>query len=283
MTQSTASDLKDCFPLEKETLCPGSARHLETDFCYSISMEHSTPRSAGIIIIGNEILSGKVSDCNSSYLASELRALGVNLMRISVIPDDAGVIGDEAAEFSRTYDYVFTSGGVGPTHDDVTMEGIAKGFCARMVSHPELVKRFRAFYGDRCNAAVMKMAEVPEGAEIIDPGNASFPVVSFRNIFIFPGIPKYLTEKFSAIKERFRSPALHLRRLFLNVNEPDIAESLNRTVAEHADVSFGSYPVLDNPEYKVIITAESSSPEALDKSLDELVERLPEGAVVRVE
>ena len=246
-------------------------------------MENSAPKTAGIIIIGNEILSGKVSDCNSSYLAAELSTLGVSLMRISVIPDDAKIIGDEALKFSEEYDYVFTSGGVGPTHDDVTMEGIAKGFCTRMVPHPELVKRFRAYYGDRCNAAVMKMAEVPEGAGIIDQGNTSFPVVSFRNIFIFPGIPKYLVEKFSSIKERFRSTALHLKRLFLNANEPDIAEGLNRTVSEHSDVVFGSYPVLDNPVYKVIVTAESRSPDALVRSVAELVERLPKGSVVRVE
>jgi molybdenum cofactor synthesis domain-containing protein len=246
-------------------------------------MEHSMPKTAGIIIIGNEILTGKVSDCNSSYLASELRTLGVSLMRISVIPDDAEVIGNEAAAFSKAYDYVFTSGGVGPTHDDVTMEGIAKGFRGRIIPHPELVRRFQAHYGGRCNAAVMKMAEVPEGAEIIDPGDMSFPVVSFRNIFIFPGIPKYLAEKFSAIKERFRCAAFHLKRLFLNANESDVAEILNRTVSVHGDVTFGSYPILDNPEYKVIVTAESKSPDALGRSVAELMERLPGGAVVRVE
>ena len=246
-------------------------------------MMTSMRKTAGIIIIGNEILSGKVSDCNSSYLASELRALGVSLMRISVIPDDAEVIGSEAEWFSRTYDFVFTSGGVGPTHDDVTMEGIARGFGAQVVSHPELVRRFQAYYGDRCNAAVMKMAEVPEGAEIVDPGNMSFPVISFRNIFIFPGIPKYLAEKFAAIRERFRSAAFHIIRLFLNANESDIAESLNKTVSEHENVTFGSYPVLDSPEYRVIVTAESKFPDALRASVAELMARLPKGAFVRVE
>jgi molybdenum cofactor synthesis domain-containing protein len=246
-------------------------------------MEESMAKTAGVIIIGNEILSGKVTDCNSSYLAHELRTLGVNLMRISVIPDDADVIGKEAAEFSKTYDYVFTSGGVGPTHDDVTIEGIAKGFHAEVVQHPELARRFRSHYGDGCNPAVMKMAEVPEGAEIIDPGDMRFPVVSFRNIFIFPGIPKYLAQKFSAIKERFRCAGFHLKRVFLNANESDIAEILNRTVNAHADVSFGSYPVLDNPEYKIIVTAESKSGDSLSASVAELLERLPKGTVVRVE
>ena len=93
-------------------------------------------RTAGIIIIGDEILSGKVHDSNSFYLASELRKLGVSLMRISVIPDNTEVIGNEAVKFSGQYDFVFTSGGVGPTHDDVTMEGIARGFNARLIRHP---------------------------------------------------------------------------------------------------------------------------------------------------
>ncbi len=252
---------------------------MRTRFWYSIFME----KTAGIIIIGTEILSGKVDDCNSFFLAAELRSLGVNLMRITVIPDDARIIGEEALKFSAEYDYVFTSGGVGPTHDDVTMVGIAKGFSVRLAAHPELVRRFRSYYGDRCNAAVLKMAEVPEGACIVDQDKTSFPVVSFRNIFIFPGIPKYLTQKFSVIKERFRSPALRLKRIFLNVNEPDIAEGLNRTVSEHPDVAFGSYPFVDNPEYKVIVTAESRSPDTLERSVAELIERLPEGAVVRVE
>ncbi len=241
-------------------------------------------RTAGIIIIGNEILSGRVGDCNSSYLASELRTLGVSLMRISVIPDDAEVIGKEAAAFSAIYDYVFTSGGIGPTHDDVTMEGIARGFGAGIVRHPELVKRFRTYYGDRCNAAVMKMAEVPEGAEVIDAvDNTVFPVIVFRNIFIFPGIPKYLIEKFSSIRERFRAPRFYLRRLFLNANEPDIAEILSRAVSEHPDVDFGSYPILDNPEYRIIVTAEARLPGALERSVSDLIRRLPEGSVVKVE
>ena len=103
--------------------------------------------TAGVIIIGNEILSGKVHDTNSFYLASELRKLGINLMRISVIPDDTEIIGKEVSEFSKQYDFVFTSGGVGPTHDDVTMEGIARGFAVRLIRHPQLEDYFRSKYG----------------------------------------------------------------------------------------------------------------------------------------
>ena len=244
---------------------------------------NTSARTAGIIIIGNEILSGKVHDSNSFYLASELRKLGIDLMRISVIPDDVEIIGSEASAFSNRYDFVFTSGGVGPTHDDVTMEGIAKGFAMRMIRHPQLEDYFRSKYSGQMNDAILKMTEVPEGAEIIDFGNMSFPLVLFRNIFIFPGIPEYLRNKFSLIKERFRSPAFHLRRFFLNARESDIAEILNTVVGESRDVSFGSYPILGNPEYKIIVTAESKSEDALRSAAEKLLRRIPKELIVRVE
>ncbi|MCL5023522.1 MAG: molybdopterin-binding protein [Nitrospirae bacterium] len=246
-------------------------------------MEQETAKTAGLIIIGNEILSGKVRDSNSFYLASELRSLGVELARISVIPDDAELIGKEVSLFSRTYDYVFTSGGIGPTHDDITMEGIARGFSIRTKRHPVLAERFRKYYGERTNAAVMKMSEIPEGAELVDSGTSGFPVVSFRNVFVLPGIPRYFREKFSAIRERFRSSAFYLRRIFLNANESDIAEILNAVVAENAEVAFGSYPELDSAEYRIIVTAESRSRNLLDESVHSLLARLPENTLVRLE
>ena len=244
---------------------------------------NASTRTAGIIIIGDEILSGKVQDSNSFFLASELRKLGVSLMRISVIPDNTEVIGTEAVEFSRQYDFVFTSGGVGPTHDDVTMEGIARGFDVRLIRHRNLEEYFRLKYGDLMNQSVLKMAEVPEGSEVIDFSGMSFPLVMYRNIFVFPGIPEYLRNKFSLIKERFRSSAFYLRRLFLNANESDIAEILNTIVAKSRDVSFGSYPVLGNPEYQIVITAESKSEDAVSMSMDELIRRIPENIIVRVQ
>lgn len=240
-------------------------------------------KTAGIIIVGDEILSGKVQDSNSFYLVSELRALGVNIMRISVIPDDVDTIGRECRSFSESFDYVFTSGGVGPTHDDITIAGIARGFGVQVVRHPALEERFRTRYAESLNESIMKMAEVPEGAEVVDFGNSRFPLVVFRNIFIFPGIPKFLREKFSLIRERFRCAAIYLKKIFLDAEESEIAAALNKIVDGHHDVSFGSYPVLDNPEYKIIITAESRSEESLKIALGELLAVLPKRMLVRTE
>ncbi len=152
--------------------------------------KYITTKTAGIIVIGNEILSGKVHDINSFYLASELRALGVDVRRISIIPDNIEIIGREVTDFSGSYDYVFITGGVGPTHDDVTIAGIAKGFGVRIIRHPEIRKILSARFNNSLNNAVMKMTEVPEGAEIIFREGMRFPAITFKNIFIFPGIPE---------------------------------------------------------------------------------------------
>src|SRR5919197_2536415 len=107
------------------------------------------PKTAGILLVGNEILSGKIQDANAAYLCRELRTLGVDVERITVIPDDVDLIAEEVLAFSRRFDHVFTSGGVGPTHDDLTMAGIARGFGTTVARQPELEMRVRAYYGER--------------------------------------------------------------------------------------------------------------------------------------
>jgi molybdenum cofactor synthesis domain-containing protein len=240
-------------------------------------------KSAGIIIIGNEILSGKVHDVNSYYLVSELRGLGVDVRRITVIPDEIDIIGATALEFSEQFDYVFTSGGVGPTHDDVTMAGIANGFGVKLAVHPAIRDVLTARYEHNLTSVVMKMAEIPEGAEVHFKEGMRFPLVSYKNIFIFPGIPEYLKDKFSTIKERFRASAFHLKRLFLNVHESEFAEILNLVVSANPQVRFGSYPIMGEQEYRVIITAESKSADQLNRALDTLINKLPGDIVVKLE
>jgi molybdenum cofactor synthesis domain-containing protein len=241
------------------------------------------PETAEIIIIGNEILSGKVRDTNSHYLASELRVLGVDVRRIAVVPDDVEAIAGEVSSASRRFSYVFTAGGVGPTHDDVTMEGIARAFGVGTVRSRKLLEIISQRCGGDVNEASAKMALIPEGAETIDIDSLRFPPVVLRNVYIFPGIPEFLRQKFSAIRERFRSMPFVLRKVYINEEECYIAPYLSKVICDYPAVAVGSYPNVENPEYKVVVTLESTDGDSLSKAYDSLMRLLPEDKVVRTE
>jgi FAD synthetase len=240
-------------------------------------------RSAGIVIIGNEILSGKVTDTNSPFLSRELRKLGVTLRRITTIPDEVDLIATTVKEFADAYEIVFTSGGVGPTHDDVTMEGVARAFGRKVVRHPELDRRLREYLGQNANAARMRMADVPDGSELIVDQRLGFPTIKCENVYVLPGIPEILEQKFLALKERFTASPYHLRVVFSRDGEGAIAEHLNATVAKFPDLLLGSYPKLGDPEYAVKLTLESKDQAYVEAALRHLLSLLPAEAVVRTE
>jgi molybdenum cofactor synthesis domain-containing protein len=239
-------------------------------------------KTAGIIIIGDEILSGKIQDDNSFFMARELWSHGIRLCRISVIPDAVDVIAEEVRDFSEKFDYVFTSGGIGPTHDDVTIEGISKAYGTKPVIDPTLRDLLQKKQG-HLTPEQLKMAEVPDGSELVDDGTLSFPLIKFRNIFIFPGIPPLLRRKFFAIEKSFREPAIHLKKIYLNESESLVAPVLNETVKRYENVKIGSYPAIEQREYSVMITLESLHVESLNLAAEDLLRRIPAGKLVRVE
>jgi len=239
--------------------------------------------TAGIVIIGNEILSGKVQDENSPYLCRELRALGVEVKRISVVPDDVDAIATESSSLSDAYDIVITTGGVGPTHDDVTIEGIAKGLGQRVISHPDLERQVQELYAGRVNSARLRLALVPEGAELLGQPDLVFPVVLVRNVYVFPGVPEIVRMKFDTIKERFREAPFFLKRIFVTVGEASIADHLNAVMGEYPTLLLGSYPELNNPEYRVRLTLESKDPAYLDRAFKFLISLLPASAIASIE
>ncbi len=240
------------------------------------------PTTAAIVLVGNEILSGKIADANAVYLCRELRALGVDVRKITVIPDEVQVIADEVAAASAACDVVFTSGGVGPTHDDVTIEGVARGLGVPVVRHPALVALLRDYYGDRLNETHLKMAEIPEGAELVAGDSLRFPTILMRNVYILPGVPEIFRQKFEAIRERFRGAPIHLRNVFVRIGEGSLARHLNALLADYPALLVGSYPELSNPGYRVKVTLESRDAAYLEEALEALLKRLPVDAVVKV-
>ena len=189
------------------------------------------PRTAGILLIGNEILSGKIADANAAYLCRELRGLGVEVRRLTVIPDEVSLIAQDVATFSRDYDFVFTSGGVGPTHDDVTMEGVARAMGVGVVRHPVLVELLDRFYRGDLSEARLKMADVPDGAVLVPAEGLRFPAIVMRNVYILPGVPEIFRQKFEALIERFSDEPIHLRNVFVSMAESTLADFLNELSA----------------------------------------------------
>ncbi len=239
---------------------------------------------AGIVVIGNEILSGKTVDSNSAFLARELRQLGVTLKRITVIPDELDVIAETVRDFHRQFDIVFTSGGVGPTHDDITIEGVARALGRQVVVHPLLESKIREYLNGRSvNAAHLKMAEVPEGAELLMDDRLRFPTIKVENIYVLPGIPEILQQKFLALKDRFSVDPYYLKVIYTNEIESTIATHLNDTLRAYPDLLLGSYPKIGNDEYRVKLTLESKDKNYVERAFTHLLNLLPQGCVVKTE
>jgi molybdenum cofactor synthesis domain-containing protein len=238
--------------------------------------------TAAIALIGDEILSGKVVDENAQLLIHDLRELGLPLKRIVVLPDVVEEIADTVAALSAKYTHVFTSGGVGPTHDDLTMEGVARAFSVGVARHPVLEGLLRGYYGERLQERNLRMADVPEGAVLVEGTEPSWPVVSIRNVYILPGVPQIFAAKWRSIKERFRQAPFFLQQVYTTLGEGDIAHHLDRIVAEHPGVQLGSYPRIGDPDYRVKVTLEGKDQASVDAATKALTALLAPH-VIRVE
>ena len=231
-------------------------------------------KTAGILIIGNEILSGKTADENAVFLVRELRELGVDVRKISVIADDVETIAAEVRSFSRTFEYVFTTGGVGPTHDDLTMEGIARAFGRKIKREPELEVALRGYYAGALVEPNLRMADVPEGARFVGAPGLWFPVIVVENVYIFPGVPEIFQRKFRRIREMFRDEPYYMREVFLRADEGQIAAVLHDVLARFPNLLLGSYPYFDDRAYSIKLTLESKDSSYLDAAHELLLSEL---------
>ena len=239
-------------------------------------------RDCGMVVVGNEILSGKVHDTNSYFAARELRNIGVALKRIVVVPDELQPIVDEVSNCAHKFEVVITSGGVGPTHDDITMEAVALAFGRRLVIHPELERMIRSHFTERL-ATGMKMAEVPEGAVLNAAGDLRFPTVQLENVYILPGIPQIFEAKLAGLLGRFATDPYYIRTIYTSAGEGTITEFLNTCLRSYPALLLGSYPRIGHPEYRVKLTLESKDREYVARAFDHLIGLLPREIVVKVE
>ena len=239
--------------------------------------------SAGLIVIGNEVLSGKVEEENARFIIQELRALGVTLMRVVFIRDDINTIANDVRVMAQQYDHVLTSGGVGSTHDDVTLQAVAQAFELPLSPHPFLGQMLEARFGDDINESAKRMGLLPEGAELLGQEQLKYPLVKVRNVYVFPGVPAFLRAKFEVLKPTLQGAPFVLQQVYLQTSEHLIAQPLAQLAEVFPDVEFGSYPRFDIEEYKVKLTIESKDPARVEAAKQALLERLSPGWVVRVE
>ncbi len=239
--------------------------------------------AAAIIVIGNEILTGKVVDTNSPFLVAKLRDLGMPVKRIVTIPDEIPTIAATVRELSARFQHLFTCGGVGPTLDDVTMAGLAAAFDVPLESRPELEAAIRKHFGPETQASHLKMAVVPANATLIVSESLPWPAVMVGNALVLPGDPGLLRRKFLALGERWRRAPFFVRRVYVLHEEGALSPHLDAIDLEHPGVALGSYPVYDRRDYSVLVTLEWKDEARVDGACRSLCERLDPRLIVRVE
>ncbi|MEM7250548.1 MAG: molybdopterin-binding protein [Pseudomonadota bacterium] len=232
-----------------------------------------TAVTACVLIIGDEILSGRTQDVNLSHIAKELNEYGVQVQQARVIPDDESVIVSALNECRATFDYVFTTGGIGPTHDDITADCVAKAFGQPLVIHPEIeamIKQREA--PPETMAARMRMARIPEKAELI---RNEFGPPGFRvdNVYVMAGIPRVMQSMLqAAVGTLSGAKPVRSRSVSAFVTESQIAKPLGELQDQHPDVSIGSYPFSRENRYGTSLVVRGTD----EGLLDELAKRIAE-------
>ncbi|HZB93777.1 MAG TPA: molybdopterin-binding protein [Stellaceae bacterium] len=228
--------------------------------------------TAAVLIIGNEILSGRTQDTNLAYIATGLNEVGVTLREARVIPDVAETIIATVNELRAKYDYLFTTGGIGPTHDDITSESIAKAFGLPWTLHPEAHQLFLAQYKPgELNEARLRMAHTPEGASLIRNPVSRAPGFRIGNVFVMAGIPRVMQGMFDGIKHDLKGGRPMLARtVSCHLPEGVIAKGLGEIQARHADLDIGSYPFFRRGEFGTSLVLRGRDPERLAAGAEEV-------------
>lgn len=240
--------------------------------------------TAAFLVIGNELLSGKVAEANLAPLARTLRGLGIELRTAEILLDDVPTLAAAIARLSAAHDLLVTSGGVGPTHDDVTIEAAARAFGRKVVPEPTLVELVKQTFGARTTAAHLRFADVPEGAELREAPGVAWPTPVIENVWILPGVPEVFREKLAILRRWLIGPrSFFSRALLLGRDEVDLKPALDSVVAAHPLVVIGSYPALFNPRYRTRITFDGTDEARVRSALEDLQSRLDPSAIVDVE
>ncbi|MFW5680847.1 MAG: competence/damage-inducible protein A [Pseudomonadota bacterium] len=217
----------------------------------------SAPATAAVIVIGNEILSGRTKDANLSYLASKLGEVGIRVMEARVVPDLEPMIVEAVNALRARYGYVFTTGGIGPTHDDITAACIASAFGVPFGRNAEAEARLRGYYDpDQINDARLSMADMPEGADLIDNPVSIAPGFRLENVYVLPGVPKILQAMVDGLLPNLQGGTpIASRALTVYAAEGEMADMLATVQQHYPDLDLGSYPFFRQGRFGTTLVA----------------------------
>jgi molybdenum cofactor synthesis domain-containing protein len=239
------------------------------------------PRRAAALIIGTELLTGKTTDANLVLLARTLRQLGIALVRAVVIADELELIVAEVRTLSRTHDLVFTSGGLGPTHDDLTVSAVAEAFEVPTVVPDELRRSLERHFGEQTNEGHLRMARVPQGARLLRASDSSWPLIVMGNVWLLPGPPQIFARKMVLLGNELGGvgPFVSLR-VRARLDECTLKPWLDRVVADHPEVAIGSYPQWTSGAPLTDITFDAPEAAPAERARDAFVALLPAEALL---
>ena len=228
--------------------------------------------TACILIIGNEILSGRVQDENVAFLAKGLNDIGIRLKEVRVIPDDADTIVGTINEVRPAFDYVFTTGGIGPTHDDITAQCIADAFAVELILHPEARRLLEGHYpAGAVNEARMRMAYVPDGAVLLPNPISRAPGFRIDNVYVMAGVPQIMQATFNELRHQLRGGAKMLSRsVSCSLGEGVLAKGLGELQARYGDLEIGSYPYFRRADFGVTLVIRGTDRSRLLAATEEL-------------
>lgn len=234
--------------------------------------------TAAILVIGDEILSGRTKDKNIGYIAEYLTNVGIDLKEVRVVSDDEADIVAALNALRHRYTYVFTTGGIGPTHDDITADSVAKAFGIAIDYHPEVVERFRARFGADLNEARLRMARVPAGAELISNDKILAPGFMIGNVIVMAGVPAIMQGMLDIVAPRLKTGIRMLSdSVRADAREGDVGTPLREIAAAHPDTIIGSYPFMDEQgRGNTNLVVRSRDPQKLAAAMDAVKAMLAE-------
>jgi molybdenum cofactor synthesis domain-containing protein len=240
--------------------------------------------TAACLLIGNELLSGKTRDENLHALCKTLRSLGIDLVRAVLIKDEREAIAREVSTLRAAHDVVFTSGGVGPTHDDVTVLAVADAFGVEAVPDPELERMLAREYGSARQPGYARMTLVPKGARLVSTEDVRWPTIVMRDVWLLPGVPEVFRMKLSVVKSELLGPATFFSRsAYTSLDETELKPAIDATVAGFPEVEVGSYPKWAHAGYRTQVTFDGRDEAVVAAALSDFCGRLPTGEPSRTD